>query len=134
MTVQPAVSGAPRSVRKFHFPLPVWGACPRRPACTAAKDGRRSVGISDSHEALCVAEAFNRTAAFQATRTPRPPIAGKLSELVRHHGLRRARYRTLVKVRLQCYFTAAAVNIERWVALLSQPRTVRNGGPSLARG
>lgn len=118
----------------FHFPLPVCGACPRRPGCTAAKDGRWSVGISDTHEELCAAEAFNRTAAFTATMKLRPPIEGKLSELVRYHGLRRARYRTLVKVRLQCYFTAAAVNIKRWIALLSLRWTVGNEDPIPARG
>lgn len=134
VTVQPTVSGALRPLRKFHFPLPVCKACPRRPACTQAKDGRRSVGISDSHEELCAAEAFNRTAAFTATMKLRPPIEGKLSELVRYHGLRRARYRTLVKVRLQCYFTAAAVNIKRWIALLSQQWTVGNGDPTPAGG
>jgi transposase len=134
VTVQPAGSAAPHSLRKFHFPLPVCGACPRRSDCTQAKDGRRSVGISDTHEELCAAEAFNRTAAFQASMKLRPPIEGKLSELVRYHGLRRARYRTLVKVRLQCYFTAAAVNIKRWIALLAQPWTVGNGDPVPAGG
>ena len=103
----------------FHFPLPMCGACPRRRGCTAAKDGCWSVGISDTHEELCAAEAFNRAAAFTATMKLHPPIEGKLSELVRYHGLRRAHYRTLVKVRLQCYFTAAAVNIKRWIALPS---------------
>jgi transposase len=134
VTVQQTVPDAPRQLRKFHFPLPVCGACPRRPDCTQAKDGRRSVGISDSHEELRAAEAYNHTAAFKATMKLRPPIEGKLSELVRYHGLRRARYRTLVKVRLQCYFTAAAVNIKRWIALLSQKWTAGNGDPAPARG
>jgi len=57
----------------------VCGACPRRPDCTAATDGRRSVGISDSHEELCAADAYNRTAAFQATMKLLPPIEAKLS-------------------------------------------------------
>ena len=48
----------------------------------------------------------------------RPPIEGKLSELTRYHGMRRSRYRGLRKVGLQCYFTAAAVNLKRWVKLV----------------
>jgi IS5 family transposase len=48
----------------------------------------------------------------------RPPIEGKLSELTRYHGLRRARYRGLPKVQLQTFFTAAAVNIKRWIKLI----------------
>ena len=100
----------------------------------AAEDGRRSVGTSDSDERLCAAEAYNLTAAFRATMKLRPPIEGKLAELGRYHGLRRVRYRTLVKIRLQCYFTAAAVNIKRWIALLPQQWTVANEDPVPARG
>jgi len=56
VTAQQTIADAPRQLRKFHFPLPVCGACPRRPACAQAKDGRRSVGISDAHEDPCTAE------------------------------------------------------------------------------
>jgi hypothetical protein len=31
--------------------------------------------------------------------------------------MRRARYRGLRKLSLQCYFTAVAVNIKRWIKL-----------------
>lgn len=105
-------------LRIFHFPIPVCGACARRPECTNAKDGRRTVGISESNDELRAAEVYNRTDAFKAAMKLRPPIEGKLAELTRYHGLRRARYRTLVKVQLQCYFTAVAVNIKRWLKLL----------------
>ncbi|MGP0566815.1 MULTISPECIES: transposase, partial [unclassified Nitrospina] len=47
----------------------------------------------------------------------RPGIEGKLSEMKRYHGLTRARYRGIRKVGLQCYFTAVAVNIKRWIKL-----------------
>jgi IS5 family transposase len=43
-------------------------------------------------------------------------IEGTQSELVRAHGLRRARYRGLAKVRLQNYFAAAACNVKRWIS------------------
>ena len=42
-------------------------------------------------------------------------IEGTLSELVRAHGIRRARYRGLAKARLQNYFAAAACNVKRWL-------------------
>jgi hypothetical protein len=35
--------------------------------------------------------------------------------LVRGHGLRRARYRGLLKVKLQNYFIGAACNVKRWL-------------------
>ncbi len=47
----------------------------------------------------------------------RQAVEGKLSELVRYHGMRRAKYRGLKKVGLQCYFAALAVNIKRWIKL-----------------
>jgi transposase len=118
VTVKQTFTEYQHKLRIFHFPMPACGACARRTECTTAKDGRRSVGISDSNEDLREAEAYNRTEAFKADMKLRPPIEGKLSELTRYHGLRRARYRTLVKVRLQCYFTAAAVNIKRWIKVL----------------
>ncbi len=45
----------------------------------------------------------------------RNAIEGTQSELVRGHGLRRARYRGLGKVKLQNYFIGAACNVKRWI-------------------
>ena len=42
-------------------------------------------------------------------------IEGTQSELVRGHGMRRARFRGLAKVRLQNYFVGAACNVKRWI-------------------
>jgi hypothetical protein len=42
-------------------------------------------------------------------------IEGTGSELVRAHGLRRARYRGLSKAKLQSYFIGAACNVKRWI-------------------
>ncbi len=50
--------------------------------------------------------------------TRRRGIESKLAELVRFHGMRRARYRGLRKVNLQCLFTALVVNIKRWFNLI----------------
>ena len=47
----------------------------------------------------------------------RNAIEGTQSELVRAHGLRRARYRGLGKVKLQNYFIGAACNVKRWIRL-----------------
>ena len=45
----------------------------------------------------------------------RNAIEGTQSELVRAHGLRRARYRDLAKAKLQNYFIGAACNLKRWL-------------------
>lgn len=127
VTVGQAFSDRRHRLRVFHFPMTACGSCPRKAACTNAKDGRRTVGISACNDELREAEVYNRTEAFKADMKLRPPIEGKLAELTRYHGLRRARYRTLVKVRLQCYFTAAAVNVKRWIRLLGA-----KGAPGMA--
>jgi hypothetical protein len=44
----------------------------------------------------------------------RNAIEGTFSELVRAHGLRRARYKGYAKVDLQNQLIAAACNIKRW--------------------
>lgn len=93
------------------------GKCPRKPECTNSKDGRRTVGISKVNKELREAEAYNITEQFKEDMKLRPAIEGKLSELVRYHGMRRARYRGLNKLGLQCYFAAVAVNIKRWIKL-----------------
>ena len=71
------------------------------------------------------AEVYNATEDFKKDMKLRPPVEGKLSELTRYHGLRRARYRGLIKVQLQSYFTAAAVNIKRWIKLILEGLTVQ---------
>lgn len=107
-------------LRVFHFPMPSCGSCTRQTECTNAKEGRRTVGISEFNEELREAELYNKTEAFKAEMKLRPPIEGKLAELVRYHGLRRARYRGLTKVGLQFFFTAAAVNVKRWIHLIRE--------------
>jgi transposase len=107
-----------REVRTFHFRMRTCNKCPVQKECTNDKDGRRTVGISRVYHEIMEAERYNCTEQFKEDMKLRPPIEGKLSELTRYHGLRRARYRGLKKVSLQCYFTAVAVNIKRWVKIL----------------
>jgi hypothetical protein len=106
-----------REIRVFHFPMTECGKCPRKPECTNSRDGRRTVGISKVNKELREAEIYNLTEQFKADMKLRQAVEGKLSELVRYHGMRRARYRGLKKLSLQCYFAALAVNIKRWIKL-----------------
>jgi transposase len=102
----------------FHFPMSKCNRCPVQSNCTRAAEGRRTISISNVNRELREAEIYNSTDQFKEDMKLRPPIEGKLSELTRYHGLRRARYRGLNKLSLQCYFTAAAVNIKRWIRIL----------------
>ena len=105
-------------LKQFHFPMSECRRCQVQKECTNAEEGRRTVGISMFNQELREAEIYNATEEFKKDMKLRPPIEGKLSELTRYHGLRRARYRGLVKVQLQSYFIAAAVNIKRWIKLI----------------
>lgn len=107
-----------KGIKAFHFPMKKCNRCPVQKQCTSDKDGRRTVGISMVNKELREAETYNATEEFKQDMKLRPPIEGKLSELTRYHGMRRARYRGLKKVSLQCYFTAVAVNIKRWIKIM----------------
>lgn len=107
-----------KGIIMYHFPMSECGKCPVQSECTNDRDGRRTVGISFVNKELREAETFNKTEEFRKVMKLRSPIEGKLAELKRYHGLRRARYRGLKRVGLQFYFTAAAVNLKRWFKIL----------------
>jgi transposase len=64
---------------------------------------------------LQVRRKEQQTDAFKARLKHRNAIEGTQSELVRAHGLRRARYRGLAKMKLQSYLAGAACNVKRWL-------------------
>jgi transposase len=108
-----------KEARVYHFPRAKCTRCEFQTQCTNAKEGRRTIRIGESHAELMEAEVYNRTDGFRKDMKLRQAVEGKLSEMKRYHGLRRARFRGLKKFSLQCYFTAVAVNIKRWIKLES---------------
>jgi transposase len=109
-----------REIRTFHFPVAACSVCPRKSECTTSKENRRTINIGLYDRDLARAEKFNRTEKFKKYMRLRQPIEGKFSELKRNHGLTRARYRGLKKVGLQSFFSVTAVNIKRWMNLISE--------------
>ncbi len=120
VTTKAAYMDWQKDIKMFHFPMTKCSACPVQKQCTNDKDGRRTVGISKFNTELRAAEIYNKSDEFKRDMRLRPMIEGKLSELKRYHGLTRAKYRGLAKMGLQCYFTAVAVNIKRWIKLLNE--------------
>jgi transposase len=86
-----------------------------RPQCIATTHQHRSLVVGEHHTILQGRRQEQRTAAFKQRMKHRNAIEGTQSELVRAHGLRRARYRGLAKAKLQNYFSAAACNLKRWL-------------------
>jgi hypothetical protein len=89
--------------------------CPLREQCLGKGQRHRTITVGQYHAHLQARRQEQRTEAFKIKAQRRNAIEGTQSELVRAHGLRRARYLGLAKARLQSYFAAAACNLKRWV-------------------
>jgi hypothetical protein len=89
--------------------------CPLRGQCLGKDQRHRTLTVGQYHTVLQQRRREQRTEAFQQQAKHRNAIEGTQSELVRGHGLRRARYRGLKKVALQNYLIGAACNIKRWI-------------------
>ena len=93
--------------------------CAQRDACVGAKQPHRSLVVGQHHDVLQARRQEMQTNAFTGLMKRRAAIEGTISELVRGHGLRQARYRGLKKVALQNWLTGAACNVKRWLRLLA---------------
>jgi transposase len=89
--------------------------CPLRERCVGPEQKHRSIVVGEHHSALQARRREQKTEAFGQEMKHRNGIEGTQSELVRAHGIRRARYRGLAKARLQNYFAGAACNVKRWI-------------------
>ena len=89
--------------------------CSLRGQCLGKEQRHRTLVVGEHHSALQARRQEQQTEAFQQRMKHRNGIEGTQSELVRGHGLRRARYRGLAKVKLQNYFIGAACNVKRWI-------------------
>ena len=78
----------------------------------------RTVRKNDYEPEYNAVRAKAATPAYIAVKKEHPKIERKLSELVRRHGARRARYRGQPKVLCQQIWTAVTVNIKRMTKLL----------------
>lgn len=89
--------------------------CPMAGQCLGKEQRHRTLLVGQYHTAVQARRQEQQTEAFQKQAKNRNAIEGTQSELVRGHGLRRARSRGLSKVRLQNYFIGAACNVKRWI-------------------
>jgi hypothetical protein len=89
--------------------------CPLRQRCLGKDQRHRTVVVGEHHTVLQARRKEQQTEVFKKRMRHRNAIEGTQSELVRGHGMRRARYRGLAKARLQNYFIGAACNVKRWI-------------------
>jgi transposase len=100
---------------RFEWDTATCASCPLRLQCIKAEHKHRTLVVGENHTVLQARRTEQQTAEFKVRLKHRNAIEGTQSELVRAHGMRRARYRGLAKTKLQNYFTAAACNVKRWL-------------------
>jgi hypothetical protein len=89
--------------------------CPMRQRCLGKDQTHRTIAVGQHHTVLQARRQEQRTEEFKIKTRHRNAVEGTQSELVRAHGLRRARYIGLAKMRLQNYLIGAACNVKRWL-------------------
>jgi transposase len=104
---------------RFEWDTATCAACALRQGCIKASHPHRSLVVGEHHTVLQARRQEQKTQSFKERMRHRNAIEGTQSELVRAHGLRRARYRGLAKVKLQNYFIGAACNLKRWLRRLA---------------
>jgi len=100
----------------FTFPKRICAACVLRPQCTGPTS-RRRIWISKYHPEEQAARVRMKGLEWREALLERCHIEPKCAEVKRFHGLHRARYRGLPKVRIQAYLTALVVNLKRMAKL-----------------
>ena len=92
--------------------------CPLKEQCTTSKRGRR-LRLNLHYPMLRKRRAESKTDAFKELMKRRPPVEGTISEMVRVHGLRRSRYRGIMKTCFHSLMVGTAVNLKRLVKAVS---------------
>jgi len=92
--------------------------CALRAQCIGSKQPHRSLVVGEHHTVLQTRRREQQTPEFKERMHVRNGIESTQSELVRAHGLRRARYRGKAKLDLQMQLIGAACNIKRWLSVL----------------
>ena len=103
-------------VIRVSFSAVICHACPVKELCTKREKGKGRI-VTLSPQSVAEARLCRRTQqgtpAFQQRYALRAGIEGTISEGIRSHGLRRARYRGQPKTQLQAKAIAAAINLVR---------------------
>jgi hypothetical protein len=108
---------------KYHFSKKQCAGCAlREPGLTNPQSPQgRTVTKNDYEADYAAAQAKAQTPEYAAVRRQHSAIERKLSELIRRHDARHARYRGQPKVLYQCLMTALVVNMKRIARLLLGP-------------
>jgi len=117
---------------QYQFEHKTCAGCPLLAKCMARlpKQTGRTVVKNDYAAEYAAAREKALTPEYAEVRRQHPRIERKLGEVVRHHGMRVARYRGRARVKIQAFLTAFVVNIKRLVTLAAsaRPQPVKASG------
>jgi len=99
---------------RFEWNRSLCQSCDQRDRCLGKGQSHRTLLVGEHHELVQSRRREQKTSTFAKDMHPRNGIEGTISEMTRGHGLRRCRYRGLLKTRLQNYLIGSACNIKRW--------------------
>jgi transposase len=124
----PTIDGRNNEVIRIKFARPDCAVCPSLHLCTRTKEKRRLLSLRPEaqYKALQTARQQTLTEDYQTEYARRAGVEGTLSEGIRTHGLRHARYVGLAKTHLQHLMTATAINFKRifyWISGVPQTTT-----------
>jgi transposase len=107
---------------RYRFAKAQCSGCSLRDECFAKPNAQRRVVVKNDYQAeYAAAQAKAQTPEYAKVRRRHPAIERKLSELVRRHDARHARYRGQPQVLYQGLMTTLVVNLKRIVRLLFAP-------------
>ena len=110
---------------QFRFSPKQCRGCALRSQCLANPETKSRMVFKNDYEAeYRTAQAKAQTPEYAQIRKQHPAIERKLSEFVRRHDARHARYRGQPKVLLQVLLTGMVVNLKRIVRLIFAPPEV----------
>ncbi|MHA7581452.1 IS1182 family transposase [Paenibacillus vandeheii] len=112
-------SGESRSL-VFYFDVEKCKACPLREGCYKPESKSKTYSIRMIAEHFKEQIEFELSDTFKERIKRRPIIEHKNAEMKRFHGMEKAKYRGLFRMRIQAYLTAFVVNVKRMVRLIEQ--------------
>lgn len=114
---------------RFYFSRTDCSECKQKDNCT--KRDYRTVDISiDDLELLDEVKRYNATDEYLEDKKKRARIEPKQGEMKNLHGLKRAKYRGLLRVKVQAIMTAIVVNLKRFIKLLNSAENDKSLRPS----
>ncbi len=102
--------------------------CPLKNKCTENKRGR-TLKIPYHFNLIRERRVLQKTKEFKKEMYNRNAIEGTISELVRKHGIRTARYVGIIKTNLQLIFSALALNVKRFIKIIIKRITLGEISP-----